>query len=130
MKILLLSHGLFAQALLNTCRMIDPEVEDVCALCLTDGGIESFSEKLNLYLKKNENESILFFCDLKHGSPYNQLLINMIEVKVNKYKIITGMNLPMVLQAIIKMHASKDLDDVVKISSEAGVEGITVYEPK
>ena len=89
-----------------------------------------FSEKLNLYLKKNENESILFFCDLKHGSPYNQLLINMIEVKVNKYKIITGMNLPMVLQAIIKMHASKDLDDVVKISSEAGVEGITVYEPK
>ena len=36
----------------------------------------------------------------------------------------------MVLQAIIKMHASKDLDDVVKISSEAGVEGITVYEPK
>lgn len=130
MKILLLSHGLFAQELFNTCRMIDPEVEDVCALCLTDGGIESFSEKLNLYLKKNENESILFFCDLKHGSPYNQLLINMIEVKVNKYKIITGMNLPMVLQAIIKMHASKDLDDVVKISSEAGVEGITVYEPK
>lgn len=130
MKILLLSHGLFAQELLNTCRMIDLEVEDVCALCLTDGGIESFSEKLNLYLKKNENESILFFCDLKHGSPYNQLLINMIEVKVNKYKIITGMNLPMVLQAIIKMHASKDLDDVVKISSEAGVEGITVYEPK
>lgn len=130
MKILLLSHGLFAQELLNTYRMIDPEVEDVCALCLTDGGIESFSEKLNLYLKKNENESILFFCDLKHGSPYNQLLINMIEVKVNKYKIITGMNLPMVLQAIIKMHASKDLDDVVKISSEAGVEGITVYEPK
>ena len=130
MKILLLSHGLFAQGLLDTCRMIDPEVEDVCALCLTDGGIESFSEKLNLYLKKNENESILFFCDLKHGSPYNQLLINMIEVKVNKYKIITGMNLPMVLQAIIKMHASKDLDDVVKISSEAGVEGITVYEPK
>ena len=130
MKILLLSHGLFAKELLNTCRMIDPEVEDVCALCLTDGGIESFSEKLNLYLKKNENESILFFCDLKHGSPYNQLLINMIEVKVNKYKIITGMNLPMVLQAIIKMHASKDLDDVVKISSEAGVEGITVYEPK
>jgi len=52
MKILLLSHGLFAQELLNTCRMIDPEVEDVCALCLTDGGIESFSEKLNLYLKK------------------------------------------------------------------------------
>ncbi len=130
MKILLLSHGLFAQELLNPCRMIDPEVEDVCALCLTDGGIESFSEKLNLYLKKNENESILFFCDLKHGSPYNQLLINMIEIKVNKYKIITGMNLPMVLQAVIKMHASTDLDDIVKISSEAGVEGITVYEPK
>ena len=130
MKILLLSHGLFAQELLNTCRMIDSEVEDVCALCLTDGGIESFSEKLNLYLKKNESENILFFCDLKHGSPYNQLLINMIEIKVNKYKIITGMNLPMVLQAVIKMHASTDLDDIVKISSEAGVEGITVYEPK
>ena len=76
------------------------------------------------------SESILFFCDLKHGSPYNQLLINMIEIKVNEYKIITGMNLPMVLQAIIKMHGSTDFDDIVKISSEAGVEGITVYEPK
>ena len=72
----------------------------------------------------------LFFCDLKHGSPYNQLLINMIEIKVNKYKIITGMNLPMVLQAVIKMHGSTDFDDIVKISSEAGAEGITVYEPK
>ena len=51
MKILLLSHGLFAQELLNSCRMIDPEIENVCALCLTEGGIESFSEKLNLYLK-------------------------------------------------------------------------------
>lgn len=130
MKILLLSHGLFAQELLNSCMMIDPEAEDVCALCLTEGGIESFSEKLNLYLKKNENESILFFCDLKHGSPYNQLLINMIEIKVKKYKIITGMNLPMVLQAIIKLHTSTDIDDIVKASSEAGVEGITVYEPK
>lgn len=130
MKILLLSHGLFVQELLNSCRMIDPEIENVCALCLTEGGIESFSEKLNLYLKKNESESILFFCDLKHGSPYNQLLINMIEIKVNEYKIITGMNLPMVLQAIIKMHGSTDFDDIVKISSEAGVEGITVYEPK
>lgn len=130
MKILLLSHGLFAQELLNSCRMIDSEIENVCALCLTEGGIESFSEKLNLYLKKNESESILFFCDLKHGSPYNQLLINMIEIKVNEYKIITGMNLPMVLQAIIKMHGSTDFDDIVKISSEAGVEGITVYEPK
>lgn len=130
MKILLLSHALFAQELLNSCRMIDPEIENVCALCLTEGGIESFSEKLNLYLKKNESESILFFCDLKHGSPYNQLLINMIEIKVNEYKIITGMNLPMVLQAIIKMHGSTDFDDIVKISSEAGVEGITVYEPK
>ena len=130
MKILLLSHGLFAQELLNSCRRIDPEIENVCALCLTEGGIESFSEKLNLYLKKNESESILFFCDLKHGSPYNQLLINMIEIKVNEYKIITGMNLPMVLQAIIKMHGSTDFDDIVKISSEAGVEGITVYEPK
>ena len=120
----------FAQELLNSCRMIDPEIENVCALCLTEGGIESFSEKLNLYLKKNESESILFFCDLKHGSPYNQLLINMIEIKVNEYKIITGMNLPMVLQAIIKMHGSTDFDDIVKISSEAGVEGITVYEPK
>lgn len=105
MKILLLSHGLFAQELLNTCRMIDPEVEDVCALCLTDGGIESFSEKLNLYLKKNENESILFFCDLKHGSPYNQILINMIEVKVNKYKIITGMNLQWCYKLLLRcMH--------------------------
>lgn len=54
----------------------------------------------------------------------------MIEIKVNEYKIITGMNLPMVLQAIIKMHGSTDFDDIVKISSEAGVEGITVYEPK
>lgn len=67
MKILLLSHGLFAQELLNTCRMIDPEVEDVCALCLTDGGIESFSEKLNLYLKKTKMKAFYFSVILNMG---------------------------------------------------------------
>ncbi len=61
MKILLLSHGLFAQELLNSCRMIDPEIEDVSALCLTEGGIESFSEKLNLYLKKKRKRKHTIF---------------------------------------------------------------------
>lgn len=67
MKILLLSHGLFAQELLNSCRMIDPEIENVCALCLIEGGIESFSEKLNLYLKKMKVKAYYFSVILNTG---------------------------------------------------------------
>lgn len=130
MKILLLSHGLFAKELADSCRMIHSEFENVSSLCLTQEGIDTFSTQLKEYLKNNKEETVLFFCDLLHGSPYNQLCINMIDDPVNDYRIMTGMNLPMVMQAIIMSQTDAAIDTIVTKSKDAGMKGITIYEPK
>ena len=111
MKILLLSHGMFARELVNSCMFI-----------------VQFSKKLNSYLNKNKDSSILFFCDLKHGSPYNQLLINLLTNEVKDYRIISGMNLPMLLQPITMREVTKDLNEIAIKVNEAGIEGVCLDE--
>lgn len=130
MKILLLSHGMFARELVNSCMFIVQNAIEIEAICLDEEGIDKFSKKLNSYLNKNKNKdsSILFFCDLKHGSPYNQLLINLLTNEVKDYRIISGMNLPMLLQAITMREVTKDLNEIAIKVNEAGIEGVCLDE--
>lgn len=104
------------------------DIDDISYLCLDENGIESFSEKMKQYLNDHQQDEVLFLCDLAHGSPHNQLMINMLEQSLIHYKIITGMNLPMLMQANIAKNAGESLDVIAASCLQAGKEGILSYE--
>lgn len=129
MQIVLLSHGYFAKELLNSCRYINNEVENIDYFCLTDEGIDQFGLSLKSFLQENREEEKLFFCDLAHGSPYNQLLIALIDLGIINYRIITGMNLPMLLQASVMVKINNDLANITEECKKIGVHGVEIYDP-
>ena len=129
MQIVLLSHGYFAKELMRSCKYINSDIDDVDYLCLTDEGIDKFGESIKCLLQENREEEKLFFCDLAHGSPYNQLLIALLELGITNYRIISGMNLPMLLQATIMVQLESNLAHISEECSKIGSSGIVVYEP-
>ena len=110
MKILILSHGSFAKGLYEACTMIIGKQQFLDYLCLNDEGLENFSQQLNEYLDSNCQEKVYFLCDLKFGTPHNQLMIELLNHQQLSYEIITGINLPLLLSLSIKIMNSQNQD--------------------
>ncbi len=102
--ILLISHGEFAQALKGSLKMIAGDVSNVYAACLEPSdGPDEFSAKLDaLDADLAKYDSVLVFADLFGGSPCNTAFLKYAADP--KYTIVSGMNFPMVLTAILSEH--------------------------
>ncbi|NNU88111.1 PTS fructose transporter subunit IIA [Geobacillus sp. MR] len=123
--ILLTSHGQFCEGLFDAVQMILGETPHLYTLALDDKGVEHFSHALNLLIDElnQKYDSLLIFCDLKGGTPYNQSLKHVFQSDGN-IKILTGMNLPMILEVYPQLETT-DLDDLVQKASEIGKQAIT-----
>lgn len=124
MKILLLSHGSFAKGLYESCTMIMGKQSFLDYICLDDEGLEAFTEKIQDFLKKNTEETIYFLFDLKHGTPYNQVMIELLNHQNLRYELITGVNLPMVLSLSMNVSSENDKDDYVEKAMKVAIDAI------
>jgi len=126
MRILLLSHGSLAVELINTAKMILGEFEDVHAIELLEGADINQYEQYIRFEIDSSNE-ILILTDLLGGSPfitsckiYNSLADN------RKVRIVTGMNLPMILE-VINVRENCTLDELAIVAYEFGKKGIVDF---
>lgn len=119
MKILILSHGGFAKGLYEACSIITGEQSFIDYICLNDKGLEFFTEKIKKYLAENSKELIYFLLDLKYGTPYNQLMIELLNYKNLNYNLITGVNLPILLALSMNEINSKKEDNISEIITDA-----------
>lgn len=117
MKILILSHGSFAKGIYEAAQMIAGRQKNMEYLCLDEKGLENFSQKLEKYMEANQSETIYFLFDLKYGTPYNQTVIKLMKYKEIKYKLITGVNLPLVLSFCIDSYTEKN--NLAKVITQA-----------
>ena len=77
--ILLLSHGPFCQALLESAQMIGGEAVNVVALpLLENASIDEYGEKAMQTFKQMPEGSIVLF-DLASGTPFNQMMMKSHE---------------------------------------------------
>lgn len=120
MKLLLISHGGFANGLLSSYEMIAGRNKNITAISLTDDGIGDFSANLQYYLAKNNDENILILCDVKGGSPFNQAYQQYLT-NPNKIRIITGMNLPMLIEIGLNMLDEENLDHLFDLGIKTGI---------
>ena len=93
--ILLLSHGPFCQALLESAQMIGGEAVNVVALpLLENASIDEYGEKAMQTFKQMPEGSIVLF-DLASGTPFNQM---MMKSGGEEFPGLCGMNLPVLLE--------------------------------
>jgi mannose/fructose/sorbose-specific phosphotransferase system IIA component len=95
-KAIIIGHGDFARAMLNTATQIVGEQSHVDIISNAGLSQESIIEKINRCLSHNQKSETIIFVDLPGGSCtiscYNLLKIN------KKLNIVCGINLPILLE--------------------------------
>lgn len=123
--IVLASHGQLAEGTVDSLKLFVGNVEQLGYLCLKPG--QDMKEFLNLLNNVIDNvdtgEGVIVFCDLLFGTPCNctaSILKN--EKNVNRIEVVTGMNLPMILEIIEARKSDFDLKEMIRIGKDGIVD--------
>ena len=111
--IILASHGEFAEGIMQSGSMIFGEQENVRSVTLMPSeGPDDFREKLKEAIGSLDNQDqVLFLVDLWGGTPFNQANA-LFEENKDKWAIVAGMNLPMLIEAYgarLSMESSQEI---------------------
>lgn len=113
MKFLFVSHGALAKSMVESAQMIVGKQSDFETLGLyPEDDIEDLKEKVKVVLDGFGDSEIICFTDLFSGSPFNSIVAAMGDYPVHH---ITGMNLPIVLEAfMMRMNPDLSADSIRK----------------
>ncbi|WP_297422233.1 mannose/fructose/sorbose PTS transporter subunit IIA [Clostridium sp.] len=123
------THGKFSEEILKSAEMIFGSQENVGSVTFMPGeGLENLVEKYNNLIKElNSSDGVLFLVDLFGGSPYNAASI--IAMKNENMEIVTGVNLPMILEVLGSRDFSS-LSELMNIAENSGKDAIKVLSKK
>ncbi|WP_294186674.1 mannose/fructose/sorbose PTS transporter subunit IIA [uncultured Clostridium sp.] len=125
--IVIASHGEFASGILQSGQMILGEQENVkaCTLMPSDSP-ENIKAKMEEAIASFDNkDEVLFLIDLWGGTPFNQAsaLINGHE---DKWAIVTGLNLPMLVEAFASRFSMETAHEIATHISGSAKEGVRI----
>lgn len=120
--VLIVTHGNFGKELLKSAELIIGEQENVEAIGFNHGdNVDELYSKVNKFIKKlDKGEGVLVFTDLFGGSPSNATAINMKDLR---FESISGVNLPMLIEAL-DIRTRSSLEEIVDMIIQVGVDGI------
>ncbi|WP_024615855.1 mannose/fructose/sorbose PTS transporter subunit IIA [Clostridium sp. Ade.TY] len=123
--IILASHGDFAKGILQSGSMIFGEQENVQAVTLMPSeGPDDIKAKMKDAIASFDNQDeVLFLVDLWGGTPFNQAN-SLFEEHKDKWAIVAGMNLPMVIEAYgarLSMESAQEIAASIIGSAKEGV---------
>lgn len=121
--VVVITHGELSNGLLHSLKMIMGEQENVSALSLTEGqDMEQFGENVYQTITATDTgKGVLVFVDIYGATPFNTVFKQMKKFmeESRQVKIITGVNLPMLMETV-SMRAMKDLEELFEMISESG----------
>ena len=125
--IIIASHGSLAEGILQSSSMIFGEQENVKAVMLKPSeGPDDIRRKVEEAVASFEGvEEILFLVDLWGGTPFNQI-DGLFEVHKDKWAIITGVNLPMLIEAYGARYSSESSHEIASSLLNVSRDGIKV----
>ena len=123
--IILASHGEFAKGIMQSGSMIFGEQENVQAVTLMPSeGPDDIRAKMEEAIASFDNqEEVLILADLWGGTPFNQAN-TLFEQHKDKWAIVSGMNLPMLIEAYgarLSMESAQEIASYILNSAREGV---------
>ncbi|MDF2502616.1 MULTISPECIES: mannose/fructose/sorbose PTS transporter subunit IIA [Clostridium] len=117
------THGKFSQEILRSSEMIFGKQENVSAVTFEPGeGPDDLVKKYKKELEKlDSKDGVLFLVDLFGGSPFNAA--SRIVAENNNMDIVTGINLPMLLE-VYGARSFSNIEELVGIAKQAAGEGV------
>jgi PTS system mannose-specific IIB component len=125
--IILASHGDFAKGILQSGAMIFGEQENVAACVLAPSeGPDDIKAKMQEAINSfDDQEEVLFLVDLWGGTPFNQAN-NLLEGHKDKLAIVSGMNLPMVIEAYASRFSMNSAQDIAAAILNTARDGVKI----
>lgn len=120
------THGDLANGFKSALNLILGKIDNSEFLGLREGNnVDSFGKKIiDATTKLNDGSGVIIFTDLQGASPFNQASIKLRSTKKINYKILTGVNLPMLVQAINDRMMHKDITTISQDAISTGKKGI------
>lgn len=115
-NILIVTHGTLANALVQTSELIVGSSSNIYTHSLNLGDDpEEFSNSVGKSIEElSENDNLLIFTDLFGGTPSNSVMTKLFKLNFpNNIANFTGVNLPLLLEAIPMSNYSSDFDELI-----------------
>lgn len=131
--VILASHGKLAEGLLDTLKIFAGDPENVEAVCLMPGDdMTEFLGKLKQCIENvDSGDGVVLFCDLLFGTPCNcSGAMFKQEGALERIQVITGMNLPMVLEYMGARNNDMNASDIVKTGKDGIVDFNELYKDR
>ena len=124
--IILASHGEFAEGILQSGQMIVGEQENVKAVTLMPSeGPDDIRRKMEKAIASFDSDEVLFLVDLWGGTPFNQAN-TLFEDHKDKWAIVAGLNLGMLIEAFTGRFGMDKAQDIAKAIIEPGKDSVKV----
>jgi PTS system mannose-specific IIB component len=129
--IILTSHGGFAEGIFQSGSMIFGEQENVKAVTLlpNEGPADIKAKLKEAVASFDDQEEVLFLVDLWGGTPFNQAN-SLFEEHKDKWAIVAGMNLPMLIEAYASRLSMKTAHEIAAHILGAAKEGVKIRPEK
>ena len=119
--LVLISHGPFAEAALETVKMLQGEPDNVRTIRFEIGeSAEQLKADIEKAVESMDVDAILAVVDILGGSPFN---VSSLMIKEHKFNVITGLNIPALVE-ILPLLGDTDLDELSEIAVMAGQNGV------
>lgn len=123
--IILASHGEFANGILQSGSMIFGDQDNVeSVILLPNEGPDDIRLKMENAIGRMDNkDEILFLVDMWGGTPFNQAN-KLVTENGGKWAIVTGLNLPMLIEAYasrLSMYTAHDIAKHILSESRSGI---------
>lgn len=127
--ILIVTHGELANGLMDSLSLIMGEQEACQTLGLKHGDdIGEFNEKIQAGIcQLDTGDGVLVLVDLFSASPYNQAAMSFNQLKEHRYRLVSGVNLPMIIEAFNQRMIGSDLETMYQAAMTAGKDGIKEF---
>jgi len=127
--ILVVTHGTMAEGIVDSLEMIMGNQEQLKALSFKPGDdINSLGEDIQNSIKiLDTGEGVLVLVDLFGASPYNQAAMSKKELPNNDYRLVTGVSLPMLIEACSQRHMGKVIGEAYTVVIESAKDGVKEF---
>lgn len=121
--IILVTHGVMADGLLDAARMIVGAKEGVETVQLREeDDVEGLMARIEIAIQNvDAGAGVLIMVDLPGASPFNASA--RLALQREELAVVTGVNLPMLAETLVQREG-KSLEELTQIAREAGLSGV------
>lgn len=122
--VLIVTHGGLGKGILNTAQMFIGNANNLEYISLNEGeDLDKFKQNVqNLVYEYTARGEVLCMVDIESGTPAR--VISEIAIHNSKVHIISGVNLPLLIEALILRDQSISSEEIIKQIIKSGKEGI------